>query len=186
MNVVVASESALKLEAVEACLTRFLISGSSYSIIGMKAICNNPEQPINSSLLCASRRVNALLSTCPPNTNIIISIENGIVVNEGKGTCYDVCTAVLFDMIMKRSWSNHSFPIPVPIKYYHQAKEASANVRDGLSVTIGECISKENPGIAKDNWMASPKFGGISRLDQITDALIPLLRMYVEDTMATY
>lgn len=144
------------------------------SMVGVECNADLPSQPINSGLVCARARIDAL----PEKSELVISIENGIdTINhyELGGDFHhfvDVCYVVLQQGGQR--FEAASFGIPIPKKYVLQAQAATtANYpmrHLGYEFTAGQFIAKEF-ACPSNNWMALPHFGNHDRRDQIRDAL---------------
>lgn len=149
----------------------------------------NPVQPINSGRECSLRRIDHLGKALQTEDHLIIAIESDIQFKEAEGgnTCNDVCHVTIRrgDIVV----STESYPIPQPEEYYLKACKESdpeyANKEEGLSLTAGSIIARENPGVKANNWMADPKFGGMDRTHQIKDALVASLqKIYIAQNTA--
>ena len=165
MRVLVASTSAVKLQAVREIWPE---------VEGIAIAHALPAQPINSGLVCAHRRLDALLSQ---PADLYLAIENGIdtidYLKDGDNTHFiDVCYVVA--QRNGQRYEAASFGIPVEKRIVAQAMAQTAPNyahRDlGLEVTAGELLHKRD-GVAADNWMADPRHGGIDRTVQIQNAL---------------
>ncbi len=137
-----------------------------------------PPQPVNDGILTSSCK--RILAIDPPSgDHIIVSIENGLIVDGSSVS--DVCLVVI-SCNNDFQTSHQSFKIDVPIKYYNQAVAMTSYNYElghlGLEVTVGEMINKEFPDIDPKNWMASEQFGNIHRINQILDPLFKCLYDY--------
>jgi len=159
LTVLLTSESALKQRVLKAFLN------NNYELITCATTAAEiPPQPVNSGQACAKARAEYAKEQIKEKYDLIVSIENEIRVTDGK--VVDVCQVYFEDN--NGMFRGTSSEIPVPEKYYQQALSqtpADYPLRElGLSVTIGEMITKECPDIDSKNWMGN-------RDDQITEAL---------------
>ena len=166
--VTVASESKLKLEAVE----EFFLE------LGMHAVAKGvqinddrfPEQPIGSTLKCAQMRMSIIDEV---SSGLKVSIENGIEELE-PDQYYDVCFVVIRED--GRTAYGRSNAVSVPDEYFNKCLDATPSSykisRSGSQITVGELIHADYPDIPANDWMSSPQFGGNPRKVQIKTALV--------------
>ena len=180
VRIVLASTSPLKIEAVEKCLKERL--KDNFELIPIAVTCDNPPQPVNSTFTCALNRIEATRQEkMVANVDIIVSIENGIELDPTN--CCDVCVVLCYLPGDRSMYAGTSFPLSVPRKYYTQVKERSEsegwkNSR-GLKYTVGEVIHSEFEEIPSNNWMSDPRFAGVDRKIQITNALNRCLNKFI-------
>lgn len=121
MNIVVTSQSKIKLDAVKQSFPKANIQGAKSSAL-------LPAQPINSGLICAHSRIDGLI--LPKCADLIISIENGIdTINHwekgGDGNHFvDICYVVA-QLPNGQRVEAESFAIPIPASFVRQAREAT-------------------------------------------------------------
>lgn len=144
-------------------------------------------QPLNEGILiCACKRILYVEENYHSEDAIIISIENGINVNNIKvkdnQKAEDICLVVVHDNKTNYQYSEQSFPIDIPFNFYQKAiKESNVGYELrhlGLDVTVGSIIHSAYPDIPANNWMAHSMFGGIDRKTQIADPLRKCLLDY--------
>lgn len=173
MRVLLASTSEIKLRALRRVWPQAQ---------GVPSSAATPAQPINSGLLCAHRRLDALIGS-NAKADLYVAIENGIdtidYLNHGGGPEHfvDVCYVVA-----ERGGQRYeaaSLGVPIEKRIVAQARaETAPNYAQrelGYQVTAGELLARRD-GCAADNWMADPRHGAVDRGTQILNALDQLTR----------
>lgn len=142
----------------------------------------NPEQPFgmkgdkSCALVCATNR-----TFCVPeefvngnNIDLIISIENGIVCEDG--IYYDICEVHMYDVRKQThittQYFNDKIKIPVHKRYIDAMLKDAKEVENGYSITVGSIIVQDQimveNKVASSNWM---EYYGVPRNVQIRKSL---------------
>jgi adenine phosphoribosyltransferase len=162
MNIVLTSKSKIKVAAV-----RDLYKVENLTCVSTSQ-CGNPEQPvgIENGLICCKRRIEWYFENfqVPDNTDLIISIENGITAREQFQDLVHILVYTVDDGIY---YYRCGGAVTFDRRYYELALEGSKPHENGMSVTIGEIMHLEHR-YPKDNWMLG--YAELDRKDQICKA----------------
>jgi adenine phosphoribosyltransferase len=202
MKVFLTSTSDIKKKAVERVLGDFLKNNELVTFDSNQFMddkySSSANQPFgyNYTCECAEKRIKKVYEHMNiGNSDIIISIENGIKQVSKTNACEDFCVVQISTFNELRLITNRSVGIPIPFEYVLSAiknHEKEYPPTDGIkyfwknpttrtltmygkgiSVTAGEIIHLEHPDIPANNWMANKKFPNKygNRVKQIMDPL---------------
>lgn len=186
LNIVLTSESSIKRKVLEDALKKSLCEEFKITCINTD-IVKKPPQPLNDgTLTCSLKRIlHVQKHLNPTDKNIIISIENGVYVNEDSSTS-DICLVVLVGS-NNFSISHKSQPIKFPVKYYNEAIISTPQDYElkhlGIPITIGEMIQKEFNDVDPKNWMSDNRFGSYDRYFQIMEPLMRCISDYKKNVL---
>jgi non-canonical (house-cleaning) NTP pyrophosphatase len=168
----VASKSHVKLEAVRCALP-------GCEVVGVKAPSHVPEQPVNEPVgrLGANNRLGeaARRWTDPEPPAGWIAIESFIEGLGAKDKPLRDRAVVLVVLADGRKGEAFSESTEFPASLYAEAWAATPlEERDefGCSVTVGDIIHKTYPDIPSDDWQSNARFGGVTRIAKLHDAVI--------------
>lgn len=168
-----ASENEIKIRALKDFLklSNFSVEFCDAHLIG------NPEQPINSGELCASRRIE-YLERIVVLQNFAVSIENELVVKDGK--VFDVAVVcVRNDKDDYFFGTSSNYKAEIPFEIYEKIRSCAKVSKEGMSLTLGKEYFEKELGLPHNNWHY--KYAGFSRKTQITDALIEAFSKCVKE-----
>ncbi len=189
MNVVLTSTSKLKSGAInDVFVSQFSNQRLFFNSASIKRYSTEeaeiPPEPVNSGQKCSELRIDFIKDNNKLKAyDVIISIENGLVVNnsEDHSSVTDVCYVTLETDTGYRI-RGQSKPCFLPAKFYYEAKNRTPDdyklLDMGLIITVGEIIHEEYPDINPKNWMVDSRFGNKDRRIQINEALLHVVFEY--------
>ena len=157
LTVLLCSKSPLKREALEKFLDSESSSNFSKSEFNIDTInCDPlglPSQPVDCGVLCAYERLKYAKSHNSKSYDYYIAIENELLTSTGQDTCTVVIEhrgvasynhKKIANVRISRKYLDRIYQEPL-IEYNDQIK--------GYSITIGQLIQQDQPGIDPTNWM---------------------------------
>lgn len=166
IKVLLTSQSPIKKSAVE----KFFSSLSKQIVLTCYSSdsINLPAQPINCSIPCAQRRIEAL-NPIINNYDLTISIENDITFDHDRTKYYDCAGVVIRSRngIVGIGQSEKIF-CPVRISYLGEIIDFSDKIK-GYGTTAGSYFVFKNLTLNANNWMKD--IANIDRFEQIIDGL---------------
>jgi ribose-phosphate pyrophosphokinase len=152
MRVILASQSPLKVSSVR----KFFPDAETIAVsIGV-------EQPIDTTVECAFKRIDKILET-PRVCDFVIAIESGIESQ------HDVAMLAVHNMVDGSRYYFGSFGIRLDDELY--ARYLSAVYSKDPQITFGQYLRSSDPSIDSANWMRDPRFLGICRTEMFDNVL---------------
>lgn len=193
MDIVILSTSDIKTQAISLIIEKINSSTTTSNKCSLRCVAvpdnlYRVEQPIGKeeTKLCALMRVDSFLNgdvlkKTLTYDSVLISVENGIVLDEERQTWSDVCVIGCY---LNSNEEYHSIissiKIPISIQHimmYNEFFRTSKNVQ----ITFGKFITEHhpnfknvNPKIPHNNWMKV--IAKIDRVDQISYGIEEIMR----------
>lgn len=204
LTVILSSASPIKADVVKNIFAEYASQTNKKMVLHTYStkLAQLPEQPFNSGKECAEHRnkfIKHLLNNEILKESIdildikydfLVSIENSIDSDKIFSIYKDVCHVIIEDKYGNKFYTTSAkCGVDININKEWIEDKMLAAIREkikieglnterytSLPITLGEVISKEHPEIDPKNWMADPRFGGISRTIQIESPLKSLIK----------
>ena len=163
MQVGVTSQNTLKIDAVKRA---YILNRIFVEVIGFKSDSKVGEQPVNEQTLEGARNRIFFINSHANNLDRIISIENGIFLEEGQWL--DRAVVVVYNLQTHKEYIAYSDAVVFPIKYVEKTQQIGFEI-----MTVGQVM-------AEAGYVTNPKdphltISGISRQVYLENTILKLV-----------